>query len=217
MAFATLTHKTTLCVTEATGFVAFSLVKRLLRQGHTVHAIMRDQGGEVEPLPKEFDLVDICAPLAETDADENGSVNSCFGNGQGFGNGEKKEIVLEMNIHTTYLAITKSDVDDETTREREGYQWGLVERTKHHMEEPIVIKGQTPVRGGTQVEFAPIVGNIIVSVAKGLLMNRSIVYNGEVVATEQEPCHREATDVKQEPLLKTLGDVTHCPKGFPGF
>jgi hypothetical protein len=47
--------------------------------------------------PKEFDPVEICMPLAITE-----TVN------QGFGNGEKREIVLSRNIHTSCLALNKS-------------------------------------------------------------------------------------------------------------
>lgn len=98
-------------------------------------------GDWVEPLPEEFDPVEICAPLTGTDADENGSVSSRSDNGQGSGNGEKKEIVLGRNIHTSCLTITEPDVDDEITGEREGYmasvlakyRRSLVERTKHHL------------------------------------------------------------------------------------
>eukprot|EP00253_Pinus_taeda_P027024 PITA_27024 len=46
MASATLTGKTTFCVTGATGFVASSLVQRLLHQGYTVHATVREPGNE---------------------------------------------------------------------------------------------------------------------------------------------------------------------------
>lgn len=101
---------------------------------------------EVEPLPEEFDPVEICAPLAVDDtvnAGENGGVSSSTVSGQGSGNGKRKEIVLGRNIHTSCLTITEPDADDEVTGEREGYmasilakyRRSLVERTKHHLGE----------------------------------------------------------------------------------
>lgn len=75
---------------------------------------------------------------------ENGGIRSHFGNDQGFGNGEKKEIVLCRKIHTSCLATTEPTFDDEIIGEKEGYmasvlakyRQSLMEITKHHLRYP---------------------------------------------------------------------------------
>jgi histidine decarboxylase len=54
---------------------------------------------------------------------------------------KNREIVLGRNVHTTCLAVTEPDADDELTGDREAYmasvlaryRKSLLERTKHHL------------------------------------------------------------------------------------
>eukprot|EP00252_Welwitschia_mirabilis_P016973 TRINITY_DN37751_c0_g1_i1.p1 TRINITY_DN37751_c0_g1~~TRINITY_DN37751_c0_g1_i1.p1 ORF type:complete len:503 (+),score=82.67 TRINITY_DN37751_c0_g1_i1:257-1765(+) len=100
----------------------------------------------LEPLPKEFDSVEICSPLASAPTCEHFEGNSSdiaesipFVNGKGNG-----EIVLGRNIHTSSLPIVEPDVDDDITGEREAYmasilakyRRNLIDRTKHHLGYP---------------------------------------------------------------------------------
>ncbi|KAM4088250.1 hypothetical protein ACB094_07G056700 [Castanea mollissima] len=59
-------------------------------------------------------------------------------------NGDKREIVVGRNVHSTCLAVTEPDADDELTGDREAhmasvlarYMKSLLERTKHHLGYP---------------------------------------------------------------------------------
>ncbi|KAM4098155.1 hypothetical protein ACJW30_07G055300 [Castanea mollissima] len=59
-------------------------------------------------------------------------------------NGDKREIVVGRNVHSTCLAVTEPDADDELTGDREAhmasvlarYRKSLLERTKHHLGYP---------------------------------------------------------------------------------
>lgn len=54
---------------------------------------------------------------------------------------KKREIVLGRNVHTTCLAVTEPEADDESTGDKEAYmasvlaryKMNLTERTKHHL------------------------------------------------------------------------------------
>lgn len=54
---------------------------------------------------------------------------------------KEKEIVLGRNVHTTCLAVTEPDADDESTGDKEAhmasvlarYRKTLIERTRHHL------------------------------------------------------------------------------------
>ncbi|KAL5697816.1 histidine decarboxylase [Ranunculus cassubicifolius] len=83
--------------------------------------------GKLEPLPEEIDPTAVIPPVH----DENGVA-------------KKREIVLGRNIHTSCLAVTEPDADDEVTGDREAhmasvlarYRKSLVEGTKHHLGYP---------------------------------------------------------------------------------
>ncbi|PIA41076.1 hypothetical protein AQUCO_02300107v1 [Aquilegia coerulea] len=90
--------------------------------------IPSELNGKPEQLPEEIDPE---------------SVVLIGGNENGNGN-VKREMVLGRNIHTSCLAVTEPDADDEVTGDREAhmasvlarYRKSLVERTKHHLGYP---------------------------------------------------------------------------------
>lgn len=71
-------------------------------------------------------------PVVKSD-DVDGAVND--------GEEQKREIVLGRNIHTTCLAVTEPDADDESTGDKEAYMASvlaryrktLTDRTKYHL------------------------------------------------------------------------------------
>lgn len=100
-----------------------------------VEAMSGDLGGKVEILSEDFDptavVVEPVPPVVE--------------NGGEMGREEEekrsKEIVLGRNVHTTCLAVTEPDANDEFTGDKEAYMASvlaryrktLMERTKHHL------------------------------------------------------------------------------------
>ncbi|XP_034676506.1 serine decarboxylase [Vitis riparia] len=103
-----------------------------------VEAMSGDLGGKVEILSEDFDptavVVEPVPPVVE--------------NGGEMGREEEKkrskEIVLGRNVHTTCLAVTEPDANDEFTGDKEAYMASvlaryrktLMERTKHHLGYP---------------------------------------------------------------------------------
>ncbi|XP_059631616.1 serine decarboxylase [Cornus florida] len=98
--------------------------------------------GKVGHLSGEFDPTAVVPeplpPLAVANGED--VVNGDLGKG-----GEKKrEIVLGRNVHTTCLAVTEPDADDESTGDKEAYMAGvlaryrrtLIDRTQHHLGYP---------------------------------------------------------------------------------
>lgn len=82
---------------------------------------------------EEFDPIAILAepvPVPVSDPDSNG-----------YGDGGKRELVLGRNVHTSCLAVTEPDADDDVTGDKDAYMAGvlaryrktLIERTKHHL------------------------------------------------------------------------------------
>lgn len=61
-------------------------------------------------------------------------------------NGRPREIVLGRNVHTTCLAVTEPDANDEFTGDKDAYMASvlaryrktLLERTKHHLGDDVV-------------------------------------------------------------------------------
>jgi len=80
---------------------------------------------KIEPLPEYY--FDPTAVLNEPVVEE--------------GNGCKRDIVVGRNVHSTCLAVTEPDTEDELTGDREAhmasvlarYRKSLLERTKHHL------------------------------------------------------------------------------------
>ncbi|KAL7176212.1 hypothetical protein ACSBR2_029713 [Camellia fascicularis] len=96
--------------------------------------------GKVDLLSNGFDPTTVPAePLPPVVASE-GEI----GNGGIVGGEKKREIVLGRNVHTSCLAVTEPEVDDESTGDKEAFMAGvlaryrktLVERTKHHLGYP---------------------------------------------------------------------------------
>ncbi|KAI4321156.1 hypothetical protein MLD38_034574 [Melastoma candidum] len=72
-------------------------------------------------------------PIAQSDLESNGT-----------GDGGKRELVLGRNVHTSCLAVTEPDANDDITGDKDAYMAGvlaryrktLLERTKHHLGYP---------------------------------------------------------------------------------
>lgn len=87
-----------------------------------------DSNGKVEPLPEEISSEFLLLITENGGAKESGK-------------NESREIVLGKNVHTTCLAVTEPDADDEITGDRDAYmasvlaryRKSLIERTKHHL------------------------------------------------------------------------------------
>lgn len=83
----------------------------------------------------QFDLTAVAEPVPAVvkSEDVDGAVND--------GEEQKREIVLGRNIHTTCLAVTEPDADDESTGDKEAYMASvlaryrktLTDRTKYHL------------------------------------------------------------------------------------
>ncbi|XP_016497241.2 serine decarboxylase [Nicotiana tabacum] len=86
----------------------------------------------------QFDLTAVAEPVPAVvkSEDVDGAVND--------GEEQKREIVLGRNIHTTCLAVTEPDADDESTGDKEAYMASvlaryrktLTDRTKYHLGYP---------------------------------------------------------------------------------
>ncbi|KAK9111258.1 hypothetical protein Scep_018777 [Stephania cephalantha] len=98
-----------------------------------------DAKGKVEELPQEIDPIDPIGLIDQAAVTEDVER----------GNGEKKrrssrKIVLGKNVHTSCLAVTEPETDDEVTGDRDAYMASvlarykktLTERTKHHLGYP---------------------------------------------------------------------------------
>ncbi|KAF9601243.1 hypothetical protein IFM89_018353 [Coptis chinensis] len=93
---------------------------------------LKPSNGKPEALPEELDPT---AVLESTNENNNVGKEE---------EGIKREMVLGRNIHTSCLAVTEPDADDEVTGDREAYmasvlaryRKSLEERTKHHLGYP---------------------------------------------------------------------------------
>ncbi len=90
------------------------------------------ENGAVEILSSHFDPTAVVAEPLPPVVASNGEVNE---------KSKAREIVLGRNVHTTCLAVTEPDANDDFTGDKEAfmasvlarYRKTLVERTKHHL------------------------------------------------------------------------------------
>lgn len=111
--------------------------------GVEVEVSLGHSNGKSELLTKDFDPTAVVSePLPAVVVEDGQSSNGVSGEEAEEEKKKKnREIVLGRNVHTTCLAVTEPDANDEFTGDKEAYMASvlaryrktLIERTKHHL------------------------------------------------------------------------------------